>query len=108
MITVRLVGVEGMSGMIDASTTRSPLRPLTAPTASTARSGHQRHMLTHDATSAVEVRHRAGEKSSPDSSDLLGYADRVQPSTAPPGLIHRHAHRPGGLIILARWQRLLW
>jgi len=37
-----------------------------------------------------EVRRRAGETSSPDSGDLPGYADRVQPSTARPGLIDRH------------------
>jgi hypothetical protein len=71
----------------------------------------ERNTLAHDATSSVEVGHRPGEKSSPDSGDLLGYADRVQPvpardgamadvsaavgsgrapSTARPGLIDRH------------------
>jgi hypothetical protein len=62
-------------------------------------------------TSSVNVGHRPGEKSSPDSGDLHGYADRVQPvpgrdgamtdvsaavgsgrapSTARPGPIDRH------------------
>ena len=34
---------------------------------------YEGHTLTHDATSAVEGRHRAGEKSPPDSGDLRGY-----------------------------------
>ncbi len=71
----------------------------------------ERNTLAHDATSSMEVGHRQGEKSSPDSGDLLRYADRVQPvpgrdgamtdvsaavgsgrapSTARPGLIDRH------------------
>jgi len=41
---------------------------------------YQGHTLTHDATSAVEGRHRAGEKSPPDSGDLRGYLTRVPPS----------------------------
>src|SRR5829696_10431854 len=51
---------------------------------------YEGHTLTHDATSAVEGRHRAGEKSPPDSGDLRGYPDRVPPSPARPGLIDRH------------------
>src|SRR5215211_5398122 len=43
---------------------------------------YEGHTLTHDATSAVEGRHRAGEKSPPDSGDLRGYPDRVPPSPA--------------------------
>jgi hypothetical protein len=64
-----------------------------------------------DATSSIEFGYRPGEKSSPDSGDVFGYADRVQPvpgrdgamtdvsaavgsgrapSTARPGLIDRH------------------
>jgi hypothetical protein len=34
---------------------------------------YEGHTLTRDATSAVKGRHRAGEKSSPDSGDLRGY-----------------------------------
>ena len=49
---------------------------------------YEGHALTHDATSAVEGRHRAGEKSPPDSGDLRGYPDRVPPSR--PGPIDRH------------------
>jgi hypothetical protein len=51
---------------------------------------YEGHTRTHDATSAVEGRHRAGEKSSPDSGDLRGCPDRVPPSPARPGLIERH------------------
>jgi hypothetical protein len=71
----------------------------------------ERNSLARDATSSIEVGHRQGEKSSPDSGDLLGYVHRVQPvpgrdgamtdvsaavgsgrapSTARPGLIDRH------------------
>ena len=45
---------------------------------------YEGHTLTHDATSAVEGRYRAGEKSSPDSGDLRGCRQ------ARPGLIDRH------------------
>src|SRR4029453_12303619 len=47
---------------------------------------YEGHTLTHDATSAVEGRHRAGEKSPPDSGDLRGYPDRVPPSPVLVGL----------------------
>src|SRR6266536_2832665 len=49
---------------------------------------YQGHTLTHDATSAVEGRHRADEKLSPDSGDLRGYLTECR--QARPGLIDRH------------------
>src|SRR6266568_7033405 len=62
IMTVRLRSVDGVSGMIEASTTRSPLVPMTAPTASTTACGSAGPPMGGGGAGVVVGGHVAGDE----------------------------------------------
>ena len=57
MIVVTFVGTDGMSGRIDASTTRNASTPRTLPQASTIAVGSEEHMACCRSTAALRLPH---------------------------------------------------